>query len=458
MAWNLPPDRSGMGGVFGAQDLPPWMTADGLAPVFGSTPAQAVPEDPFERAAYRRRGGRPMAPTPEIAGPDEMMRSASMLLPGPGGLIARAPKVAMGIGALGAYLYGTDQAGAQEPDQIKQLQAKLQQQGLYRGVIDGRMGPETQRAAQEAEKLRVQQEQAAAQQASAGAQQATAQAQLEESRRLRLAEETRAQQREQGNTRMREMEQNISPTSKAIRDYAAPIGYGVGAILGPTVRAGVVGASNALSRRAASKAEELYAKKVAGTSGRVARSNEFARQGGAGEAVPFLSTPNTAPGFAANPGAAAMGSLYQPNKWASGATDAGITAGFAGEAALGEFKLKPEAEAALHAATQAASADPSEINLEALQAAKNKLAIMEGVSNVGRAGAMTYPMSMLKMQRNPMVPNMASAEKEMLDLQALLRKKAPASQASPVARALLGEVGIPPALGPAGYRARQIQQ
>lgn len=435
---------------------PLWMQSGGMGPIPGSAPAQGVPEDPFERAAYTNRHGRPMAPTPDIAGPGEMAQGASMLIPGPGGLITRAPKLATGLLAGLGYLYGTDQAGAAEPDQIKQLQATLQQQGHYNGTIDGKMGPETKRAleaAQAAEARRVQQEQAAAQMASAGAQQATAQAQLAESQRQRLADETRAQQREQGNQRMQEVETNISPTSRAIRDYAGPIGYGVGAVAAPMMRAGVAGLSNAWARRAATGAEDLFATAIKGTSGRVARANEFARRGGAGEAVPFLQTPNTAPGFAANPGAATMASLFQPNKWGQRGTDAGLTAAFGGEAALGEFKLKPDAEAELHAATQAAAADPSEINIDRLQTAKNKLAVMEGISNIGRAGTIGYPAASLKFKRLDAIPNMSKAEKEILDLQALLRKKGPLP--IPQAQAPMLSVGMPPAFaGAAATRAR----
>lgn len=436
---------------------PLWMQSGSMGPIPGSTPAPGVPEDPFERAAYRQRGGRPEAPTPDVAGPGEMARNASMLLPGPGGLIARSPKLATGLLAGLGYLYGTDQAGA-EPDQIKQLQAKLQQQGLYSGPIDGivKPGGPTERAlkaAQEMERTRLQQEQAAAQTASAGAQQATAQAQLAESQRQRLADETKAQQREQGNQRMQEIEQNISPTSRAIRDYAGPIGYGIGAIAAPMMRAGVAGLSNAWSRRAATEAEGLFSTAIKGTTGRVARANEFARRGGAGEAVPFLQTPNTAPGFAANPGAATMATLFQPNKWGQRGTDAGLTAAFGGEAALGEFKLKPDAEADLHAATQAASADPSEINIDRLQTAKNKVAVMEGIANVGRAGMIGYPAAALKFKRNPSMPDMSKAEKEILDLQALLRKKGPLP--IPQAQAPMLSVGMPPGFaGASATRAR----
>lgn len=434
---------------------PLWMQSGAMGPISGSTPAQGIPEDPFERAAYRQRGGRPVAPTPDIAGPGEMLQSASMLMPGPGGIIARSPKIATGLLAGLGYLYGTDKAGAAEPDQVKQLQATLQQQGHYNGAIDGRMGPETKRAleaAQAAEARRVQQEQAAAQTASAGAQQATAQAQLAETERRRIAEETAAQQREQGNQRMREVETNISPTSRAIRDYAGPIGYGIGAIAAPVMRAGVAGLSNAWSRKVATGAEDLFETAIKGTSGRVARANEFARRGGAGDAVPFLQTPNTAPGFAANPGAATMATLFQPNKWGQRGTDAGLTAAFGGEAALGEFKLKPDAEAELHAATQAAAADPSEINIDRLQTAKNKVAVMEGIANVGRSGMIGYPAAALKFKRNPTMPDMSSAEKEILDLQALLRKKA---LPIPQAQAPMLSVGVPPGFtGASATRAR----
>lgn len=371
--------------------------------------------------------------------------------------MAAAPKIATGLlGGLG-YMLGTDRAGAEEPDAVKQLQATLQKQGHYRGAIDGRMGPETQRAqqaAQEAQRLQTQQEQAAAQMASAGAQQATAQAQLAESQRQRLADETKAQQREQGNARMNEMESNLPWYSRAIRDYSTPLGIGAGIIVGGATRGKVVGTANRSSAAEAQAAEDVMAGPAKGLPARAARANEFWRRGGAGAEVPFLPT-QAAPGLAANPNTAALNTLYQPSNRANMAKDIGIMGGFGAESAVGQGYLVPHAQEELRAANEAASADPSEINIRRLQAAKDNAALMEGLMNFGRAGAAGYGAGALKMQRSNTVPNMSRAETERLQIEELLRKKAPAI---PMQQPPMLPVGMPPAFtGSNATRARVRQ-
>jgi peptidoglycan hydrolase-like protein with peptidoglycan-binding domain len=381
----------------------------------------------------------------------------------PLGMVARgmaaAPKLATGLLGGLSYLYGTDQTGAQEPDQVKQLQATLQKQGLYRGAIDGRMGPETQRAQQEFERMRaqqeqmrLQQEQAAAARAGAEAQSAAAAAQLEETRRAAAAEQNRTQEREAGNQRMNEMESNLPWYSRMIRDYSTPLGIGTGVLIGGATRGKVVGASNRASAGAAAGAEGVMDAAAKGLPARVARANEFWRRGG-GE-VPFLPTPGASPGFASNPAMTPASGLYAPATRSNLAKDIGIMGGFGAESAVGQAYLVPHAQEELRAANEAASADPSEINIRRLQAAKDSAAIMEGLMNFGRAGAAGYGAGALKMHRTNAVPNMTKAETELLKIQEELRKRAPAI---PMQQAPMLPVGVPPAFGGAGaYRARQM--
>lgn len=464
MAWNLPPDRSGMGGVFGAQDLPPWMTADGLSPVFGSTPAQASPEDPFERAAYRWRGGRPMAPTPDVGTPAEMLQGASMLLPGAAGMITRAPKLATAA-LVGYYgLSGTDPANGQEADPVKQLQTKLRDAGYYSGPIDGKMGPATsraQQAQQQADQLAVQQQGAEAARATADAQRQAATAQLAETQRQSQAAVDEQQKQAAGQERYQQAEGNVGPVSSALRSYGAPIGTTLGIVAGPLARWGVTKASNAISRRAANEAEALFAPAAKGTPARVANANEFYRRGGAGAEVPYLVTPGQAPGFAANPAVAGTEKLFQPpSALSNGLKDAGITAGFAAESAGSKY-MGMGAEADLKDALEAARKDPSQMNIDRVQTLKDKAAFYDAAMNLGRAGAVSYPASMLKMQRAPSVPSMAGMEAERMKLEALLRKKtpqglgAPRPSGNPVANAL----AAPPSFtGPSAWRQRQFPE
>jgi hypothetical protein len=375
---------------------------------------------PFERAAYRVRGA-PGAQPPEKATPGEMAQAAMMLVPG--AAITAAPRLAIPALAGGALLYSTDQAGSQEnPEAVKALQIKLREQGFYTGAIDGRMGPATARAQQNfmaAEELKVRQQ-------AANAATAETRRRLEEDRR-------RAQQREEGEARLRETEQNVPWYRRALRDYATPIGVAGGMLAGAAARSGVTSVFNKLSERAARRAEGLFETTARGPAARVARVNEFWRRGG-GE-VPFTSTPNTAPGFAANPNASPLEQLYQASRARNIATDVGITGAFAGESALGQSVLLPQAREELRAAQDLVSKDPSEVNIGRMQAALDRVAVAEALTNFGRAGALSYPGAALKMQRRPTAPAMNRAEEERLQLEQLLRSRSkPKAVKSPSTR------------------------
>lgn len=394
--------------------------------------------DPNERAAYRTREavqpGRPMPGPPELATPDEQAQAALMLgtMNPATGLITAAPRAAVALGSIGAYLYGTGQANADNPEAVRQLQTKLRDAGLYSGAIDGKMGPATHRANQAfmaAEDQRVRGEQAAADKARADAETLRAEADTAETKRKGTEADTKARQRDEGQDRLRDVERNVPWYRQALRDYGSAAGYVGGAVLGPAVRAGVTKASNKLSELGAGKAEALFDTATKSIPNRVARVNEFWRRGG-GE-VPFVPTPSTAPGVAVNPSATAIDKLYQPPTKMNALTDLGITAGFAGESAIGQFMLSPQAREELHQAQEAVASDPSEVNISRLQAAKDRMAIADVMTNVGRAGAISYPASALKMQRSPTRPAMDKAEAERLGVERYLRRPTTGKKAAP---------------------------
>lgn len=377
--------------------------------------------DPNERAAARIRApyGTRAAGPQDQATPEEMAQAALMLAGGPAmrGLMM-APKIATAALGGGAFLSGTDAAG-DDTDAVKQLQIKLRDAGLYGGKIDGVMGKATQRA-----------QQMFSEQETARAQRASAEAQTEETRRAGREAEIKREQREQGETRLRDMERDVPWHRRALRDYATPIGIGAGILAGAGARAGVTAASNRLSRSTAEGAESLFASGArGGIPARVARTNEFWRRGG-GE-VPFTSAPDTAKGFAVNPGATPIGKLYEPPRSWNALTDLGITGVFGAEAALGQTVLVPAAQERLQRATEAAAADPSEVNIRELQAAKDRASMMDALTNFGRAGAISYPASALKMQRAPTKPAMERAESEQLNLERHLRQAPRGRSSSP---------------------------
>lgn len=351
----------------------------------------------------------------------------------PGGM---ARDVAAGAAA-GAFAPSEANAQAPQGQDIRALQTELKRSGDYTGAIDGKWGEATQAAVnaarikkeqREAEDRQLERDKVTASLGVSKATQAAEAAKTEETKRLSRETELRNQQREAGNKRLQEVETNLSPTSKAIRSYSGPAGYGVGLGMGMLARGGAVKMADKLSANKARKAEELFMKDgtevaMKGAPDRVARSNEFARKGGGVE--PFEVTPKVNPGYRANDSATPFNELYQPSKGKNLATDLGIAGAFGGEAALGEFKLKPDAHEELIAATQAANADPSEINIGRLQDAKDNVALWEGASNIGRGGAVGYGLRAMKTQRAPSAPNMAPAEAEKMSLEATLRKLAP---------------------------------
>jgi hypothetical protein len=401
--------------------------------------------DPYERAAYtlRRKYGTQVPGPSELATPEEQRQAALSLVSANPVMrgIAMAPRVATGLGALGAYLYGTDQAGANEPDMVKQLQAELKAKGYYSGPIDGVMGKGTQAAKDKfdaAEALRVQRDLAEAQKAAATAAGEGARAQQAETERRAREAETRSQEREQGAERMRQMEEAVPTWRKALRDYAAPAGYVTGAVAGGALRTGLVKGANRWWQGKTSAAEELvdFAKGTP-ASAKVARTNEFWRRGG-GE-VPFVNTPKTAPGFAANPAVTPTADLYQPPRAWNAITDLGATAGFAGESAYGQLVQGAAADEELKAAREAVSADPSEANLNRLQAAKDNAAFAQLLTNFGRGGVGGYAGKAAFTRRNQPPPAMEKAEQSKLDIEKKLRPAARTTKAGKAAPADGGE-------------------
>lgn len=424
----------------------------------------AFMDDPFERAAYRV-AGRQVGP-PGRHTPAEMAEAASVLAPAPLRAVMSMPKVA--TAGLAAYnlLSGTDSAGGApannqppgDPASIMKLQEELRPYG-YTGPIDGIWKGGTQRAyeaKQQADQLKVQQDAAQTERDKAASLKIDAEARAKETERLRLEGETKAAQREAGNARLTEMENDLPVARRALRDYGPAIGMSAGAIGGALARKVVTSASNAFSKSAADKAEKLFETTTRGTPARVARVNEFWRKGGAGAEVPFTPTPGTAPGFAANE-ARSIDQLYQPSKVKNLLQDFGVAGAFGVESA-GSAYMGSQAEERLARATEAASKDPSEVNIRELQAAKDKVAIFDAAMNFGRAGAIGYGGSAVKMRRSPSVPSGAGAEAERLALEAILRRKAPSQTPGLPARGPVPQVGIPPAsAGPSAWMARQVQ-
>lgn len=413
--------------------------------------------------------------------------AALMAAPGADRVIAAAPRLA--TAGLAGYnlLAGTDAAGGAETSEaIKGLQTKLRDAGLYKGPIDGVMnkdGP-TEKAKQvfdAAEQTRQttelkNRELAIAEGANtatletARANQATAEAKREADRIRGEKDAADLARKQAGDERMRDIEKNISPTSRIIRDYSGPIGLAGGALAGGLIRGALKLGSDALSKYRARAGDAIMATPTVGKTvadealSRVARVNEFWRKGG-GE-VPFINTPAASPGFAVNPKAAQLKSTYNQN--IHPVVEATTTAVPVGEFVWADMQGS-EAQDELIKAQEAAAVDPSEVNLQRIQAAKDNVALYKGASNAGRVAASAIGLGAVGsryMPANPKLqPKMAPAETEQLSLQKLLREnydkaqkkaeKAAAAKKAP--RVPAPQVGVPPAMtGAAATKARTL--
>jgi hypothetical protein len=322
---------------------------------------------------------------------------------------SRAPRFTGGVVG-GATMFATpSEAGEKPSPQVQRLQEQMRDAGYYSGPIDGLMGGQTQAARQaferdQAERMRIEAERESAAAAKA------------ETERQRTEAEGIATARKHGDERLRQIESEVPWYSQALRDYGPLVGYVGGAGLGAATRYGVKKAADAASRKVAERADQLFSQPARDLPARVARVNQFWTEGrrpvlGAAEA-PFVSSPGTRRGFAPNENADPASVLYQPQRTKNALTDLGITAMFGGESALTQATLEPEARSELQAAQEAVSRDPSEANIQRLQAAKDRFAGTEFVRNIGRGAAFSYPGSGLKFSRSPSRPNVSAAEAE----------------------------------------------
>jgi hypothetical protein len=91
------------------------------------------------------------------------------------------------------------------------------------------------------------------------------------------------------------------------------------------------------------------------------------------------------------------------------AADAGIAGGFGLEMG-GSMYMASRAHAERDAAQAAVERDPTEANIQRLQAARDNVAWWDGMAALGRSGAMTHLGLGAKFSRSPSRPDVARAE------------------------------------------------
>lgn len=440
--------------------------------------------DPAELAAMRTRmgvipqQGRPDI-TPEHAAAALTTLGSAYVMPEAAALraiMATGRGAATTLGTIGAGLFGTEAANADEkktPAQIKTEQRILKANGFYPSdkPIDGVEGEATlaarELARQAAEKAETERN------ATAETKAATERANAIEAKRLENEsagtaattlkeqnEATRLTQLGEGNERLKQVEAAVPPWRKALREYGPPLGYVVGGAVGLGTRGGVYKrATNAAEGRAA-KAEALFNEDLGAskgaTSARVERVNEFYRQGGAGDRVPFVNTPNEAPGFALNPDTLSPGKLYKPDLPRAALTNLGANALAGAEMTYAHVQGK-DAQAELAASRDAIDkSGPSENNIQRLQTATDNAAWYEFLTNAGRGSAIMYNGKAMIKPAGNVKPDMSAAGKERLDLEAIARN--PPAETRPRSRAAKPAEVTDTPTSPAIAAARQAER
>jgi hypothetical protein len=359
--------------------------------------------------------------------------------------IAAMPKTAGVTAAGGGAALGLSPSsgGAAPSEELKRLQVIMRDKGYYFGKIDGEMGPatlaakkafeedEARRSAADLAKANASAEGQRAQAEAAKAQAELAKAQLDAAKEKRAGEEAKAAaiRKAKGEARLKEVEEDVGPFRKALREYGPTAGYGAGVLLGLGTKGIVNKISNYRSRAATQRADDLAASitKRDDGPGRVAKVNQYWSEGGAKD-LPFLPNAGKSPPYKPNPNASGAGDLYQPKS--NTLLDSGIAAGFGVESLLSQFAFQPETKAELDAARAAAKEDLSESNISRLQAALDNDAAAKFTTNLGRTGAASYAAGMKLMPRDPARPNVnkAEAERMRIDEAYANRNKKPAAK------------------------------
>lgn len=392
---------------------------------------------PFTPPGMAYEGGRQIGEGNYIEGGSNLALAAAPVVPG-------AAAVSLGLGAFdplskaipqfgedmqsvaGAFMTGA-QAG-EGTEEVKKLQIKMRDEGYYSGKIDGLMkeGTKAAKKAYEEDQMKRLNAETARQAAQAQA----AKSEAERAETLRKAQEAvaKADQRKAGEERLRESEENVPWYRKAIRNYGPLAGLVGGIALGGVTKKGVNKISDKFSEKAANRANDIINAPARDTAAKVAKVNQFWAQGQKGgfstPEAPFTANgPRAKNRFKINPDAPEASSLYQPSKVRDLSTDAGVATTFGVESGLGQFVIEPEARHELENAQKAVSEDPSEVNIERLQSAKDRVALAESVKNLGRGAAAGYLAGGIKYRRQPSRPDVAKAEAEKLRVEQSLGTK-----------------------------------
>jgi peptidoglycan hydrolase-like protein with peptidoglycan-binding domain len=336
-----------------------------------------------------------------------------------------------------------------ENDNVKALQRMLKEKGYYKGPIDGNMGGGTAAAKEAFDKAEatkgaqdLERSKASADAARAEADALRAKTEAAKIAADEAAAQRKVQDRETGDAKLKKAEENLPWYSTIMRDYAQPLGIAGGTLAALRTRGKIINRYNTGREDLVRSADDLM--KGAPPSGtpvnasnlgdRAGRVNEFWSKGqGRSPEQPFLSDPTAARGFKSNPDAPQSGGLYQPNLVMNRAMDAAVPLAGGVEYGLANY-LKGGAQQRLDAAAKAYGDDPSDVNLQALQKAKENVAMYEGGERLGQTMASVGLAKSLFGGRVDKRPGTAIADAERAAIDAYLKKNAPGGGPQPPPR------------------------
>lgn len=353
-----------------------------------------------------------------------------------------SPALTGAVAGGASFLMPSSAGSAESKEQIANRQSMLKEAGFYKGDIDGVDGPDTKAAQRAYDTSAVARERQAlerlkieAEGSKGVAETKKAEAALKETERLAQEAADAKERRRLGDERLRKAEEDVSPINRLLRDYGPMAGYAAGLGMGYLSKKAVIKGSDTLSANAATRANKLVEPQTGAGAAkdlpqRAADVNQFWAEGQPGvfrsRTLPF-EVQTSAPGFKATTGTVTpSGDLYTPTMMSRArnfGTDLGVAGMYGTEVAAVEGLLKPDIHKELESARAAVKEDPSEANINRLQAALNSSAAADFASNLGRMGGITHLSAGMKMQRTPSRPDVSKAEAERMRINEILDKK-----------------------------------
>ncbi len=359
---------------------------------------------------------------------EEFATEAPFMVAGPPGRVGRMGLTAaraIGLPAMLGLTAAPTAAGAKErkakaadggSEEVKKLQLKMRDAGLYSGPIDGRLDPDgpTMKAKEKFDKLEADRERRETERKKIEAGE-------KETQRLATESARKTKEREEGAKRLRELDKDKSGFWDS---YGTPLGYAAGALVGGLSRGGAAYFTNRAARKSANELSAL----VSGGGdlpSRVGGVNTFWQRGGAPD-LPFNPAPKGRYGFTSNKQAPSAPTLYNEkpgNKYAR-AGDYGAMGIFGAEMGVSEWQ-KIGARDELRQAREAVSADPSEPNIRRMKAAEDEYSFWEGMANAGRGAMGGYGgVGKFATYKNPR-PNAAAADAERIRIDNIIHQARP---------------------------------